>query len=148
MSEWSQSAARRSRQRLEAKFQLERKAVQDKETLDSKGRALWTSVKGVLARKCEEFNAEPGNKGVLGLIGTQTELTVRCSGQPQNITGSFNFDSISFSGKNGINFETAVYIRLTKDGMDVWLADGGDNPVDFDNAANEIIEAVLEGSGR
>jgi len=44
MSKWSEEAARRSRERREAKYIAERKAQQDKEILASKGRALWISI--------------------------------------------------------------------------------------------------------
>ena len=63
MSEWSEDAARRSRERQLAK-KIRAKSLQDKSVLnDQKGGALWSELNSLIARMCKEFNAEPGNIG-------------------------------------------------------------------------------------
>jgi hypothetical protein len=147
MSRWSEEAAKRSRERREAKYIAERKAQQDKELLTSKGRALWISMKSLLVRKCEEFNAEPGNSGVLWVVANPADVTLHCEQHPGVITGTFGDNAIVFSGKSGIAFAASLYMRFTKDQMDVCVADDSGRPVDFDDVANEMIEALLEAGG-
>jgi hypothetical protein len=147
MSRWSEEAARRSRERREAKYMAERKALQEKEVLASKGRVLWTSMKTALVRKCEEFNAEAGNNGVLWVVANPSEVTIHCGQQQGVITGTVGDNAIVFSGKNGVAFAASLYVRLTKDGFDVCATDDSGHPVDFDDVASEMLEALLEASG-
>ena len=147
MSKWSEEAARRSRERREAKYIAERKAQQDKETLASKGRALWISLKSTMVRKCEEFNAEPGNSGVLWVVANPTDVTLHCGQQAGVIYGTFADNAVVFTGKNGVAFAASLYIRFTKDGTDICLADDSGHPVSFEDIANQMIEGLLEANG-
>ena len=147
MSRWSEDAAKRSRERREAKYIAERKARQDKELLASKGRALWIAMKSTLVRKCEEFNAESGNNGVLWVVANPADVTLHCEQQPGVVTGTFADNAIVFSGKNGVAFAASLYMRFTKDQSDVCVADDSGHPVDFEDVANEMIETLLEISG-
>lgn len=147
MSRWSEEAAKRSRERREAKYLAERKAQQDKELLASKGRALWISMKSQLVRKCEEFNAEAGNNGVLWAVANPADITLHCEQQGAVITGTFGENAVVFSGKNGVAFAASLYMRFTKDQMDVCMADDAGRPVEFEDLANEMLETLLEASG-
>ena len=147
MSRWSEEAARRSRERREAKYIAERKAQQDKEILASKGRALWISMKSLLVRKCEEFNAEPGNNGTLWVVANPADVTLHCGQQAGIIYGTFGDNAVVFTGKNGVAYANSIYMRFTKDGTDVCVADDSGRPVNFEDAANEMIETLLEASG-
>ncbi len=147
MSRWSEEAAKRSRERREAKYLAERKAQQDKELLASKGRALWISIKSLLVRKCEEFNTEPGNKGVLWVVANPADVTIHCEQQQGAIAGTFADNAVVFSGKNGVAFAASLYMRFTKDGTDVSVMDDAGRPVDFEAVANQMIETLLEASG-
>jgi hypothetical protein len=147
MSRWSEEAARRSRERREAKYIAERKAQQDKELLASKGRALWISMKSLLVRKCEEFNAEPGNKGVLWIVANPADVTIHCEQHGGVITGTFADNAVVFSGKSGVAFAASLYMRFTRDGTDIGVMDDAGRPVDFEDVANEMIETLLEASG-
>ena len=147
MSRWSEEAARRSRERREAKYIAERKALQDKELIASKGRALWISMKSTLVRKCEEFNAEPGNAGVLWVVANPSDVTVHCEQQAGAIVGTFSDNAFVFSGKNGVAFAGSLYVRMTRDGSDVCATDDTGHPVNFEDVANEMIETLLEAGG-
>jgi hypothetical protein len=147
MSRWSEEAAKRSRERREAKYLAERKAQQDKELLASKGRTLWISMKSLLVRKCEEFNAEAGNKGVLWAVANPADITIHCEQQAGVITGTFADNAVVFSGKNDVAFAASLYMRFTKDQTDVCMADDAGRPVDFEDVANGMIETLLEASG-
>jgi hypothetical protein len=103
MSEWSENAAQRSRERQLAKKIRDTAPLQDKSVLNNqKGRALWSESRSLIARMCEEFNAEPGNIEILSLVSSQTGFTLSCTDHPAMITGTFSGDTIHFSGKNGI----------------------------------------------
>jgi len=147
MSKWSEEAARRSRDRREAKYLAERKAQQEKETLASKGRALWISMKSLLVRKCEEFNAEPGNNGTLWVVANPADVTLHCAQLPGVIYGTFGENAVVFAGKNGVAYAGSLYVRFTKDGSDVCVADDSGHPVNFEDVANDMIETLLEASG-
>jgi len=147
MSKWSEEAARRSRDRREAKYLAERKAQQEKETLASKGRALWISMKSLLVRKCEEFNAEPGNSGTLWVVANPADVTLHCEQQQGIIYGIYADNTVVFTGKNGIAYASSLYLRFSKDGSDVVVADDSGHPVNFEDIANEMIETILESSG-
>lgn len=147
MSRWSEDAAKRSRERREAKYLAERKAQQDKELLASKGRTLWISMKSLLVRKCEEFNAESGNNGVLWVVANPADITLHCEQHAGIITGTFADNAIVFSGKSGIAFAGSLYMRFTKDQTDVCITDDAGRPIDFEDLANEMIETLLESSG-
>jgi hypothetical protein len=147
MSKWSEEAARRSRERREAKYIAERKAQHDKEVLASKGRALWISMKSMLVRKCEEFNAEPGNRGTLWVVANPADVTLHCEQQTGIIHGTFADNAVVFTGKDGVAYAVSLYMRFTKDGTDVCVADDSGHPVNFEHVANEMIENLLEASG-
>ncbi len=147
MSRWSEDAAKRSQERREAKYLAERKAQQDKELLASKGRTLWISMKSLLVRKCEEFNQEIGNTGLLWVVANPADVTLHCEQQSGTITGTFGENAVVFSGKGGVAFAASLYMRFTKDQTDVCMADDAGRPIDFEDVANEMIEALLEASG-
>ena len=147
MSRWSEEAARRSRERREAKYLAERKALQDKELIASKGRALWITMKSTLVRKCEEFNAEPGNTGVLWVVANPADVTMHCAQQAGVIVGTFSDNAFVFSGKSGVAFAASLYVRLNRDGSDVCATDDTGRPVKFEDVASEMIETLLEANG-
>jgi hypothetical protein len=132
MSRWSEEAAKRSRDRREAKYLADRKAQQDRELLASKGRTLWISMKSLLVRKCEEFNAEAGNNGVLWVVANPSDVTLHCEQHSAVITGTFGENAVVFSGKDGVAFAASLYMRFTKDQTDVCMADDAGHPVEFE----------------
>jgi hypothetical protein len=148
MSSWSEEAARRSRERQQSKSIRDQKSLQDRNTLDAKGRALWSTIRNTLGRKCEEFNAEPGNVGTLSLMGNQSEVNVSIASGREMISGTYADDTITFMGKNGVKCGVQLRVRLTNDGLDVLLSDGRDRPVDPEELANDVIETLLQASGR
>lgn len=148
MSNWSEEAAKRSKERQRVKNIQDEKSVQIKNTMDSKGRALWSSIRHTIGTKCEEFNAEPGNMGTLRLSGNQSEITVGVANAQEIIVGTYGNDAVNFAGKNGVKYGVQLHIKLTNDGLDVWLSDGRDRPVDMEDLANDVIETLLQAGGR
>ena len=147
MSEWSEDAAQRSRERQLVKRIRDAKALQDNGVLNNqKGRALWSELRSLIARMCEEFNAEPGNIGMLSLVSSQTGFTLSCTHHPAMITGTFSGDTIHFSGKNGIRYEAQLHVRLTV-GLDAWLSDSRGRPANLAALSNDVIEIVLHANG-
>ena len=150
MSKWSEEAARRSRERQQNNIVSNEKSVQDKNILDSKGRALFAEVRSVIGKKCEEFNAEPDNTGTLSFVGTSRDFYVSCTGHRGMIGANYEQEghTIQFAGKNGVQYAGEIYVRLSSDGLDVWLSDALKRPVDIDRIANDIIETLLKATGR
>ena len=148
MSDWSEKAASLSRERQKVNEDKTSKSLQDRNTLDNKGRALWSTLRHTLGKKCEEFNAEPGNAGLFSLHGNLSQVTVTFTLQKEMIQGTFESDTVHFSGKNGVKYEVLLLLKLTPDGLDVWLFDGLDRPVDLEQLANDVIETLLRAGGR
>ena len=82
------------------------------------------------------------------MVGNVDELTVSCTGRREMIKGTFGNDEVCFSGKNGVQYEKRTFIRLTLDGLDVWLAADFGLPVDLEELTSEIVETLLAASGR
>lgn len=148
MSNWSEDAARRSRDRQQVNKIQDPKSVQNRNTLDAKGRALWSHIQHTMGQMCEDFNAEPGNMGTLSVVGNQSEVTVSITNSQELVRGTFGDDTISFSGKNGVTYEVQLRVSLTTDGSDICLLDGRGRPVEIEALASDVIETLLQASGR
>lgn len=148
MSEWSAEASRQSRERQEVRKLADEKSVRDKQTLDNGGRTLWLDLRSLMRHKCEEFNGEPGNVGILSLTGMQSSVSLCCAAHQATIDGSFSDNTVHFSGKNGVEYEVLLSVRLTPNGVETWLADSAGRPVVPDVLANEAIDTLLRASGR
>ena len=148
MSDWSDGAVRRSRNRIEANANKNAKALQDKGVLDGEGMELWSQLKATIGRMCEDFNSDRNRTTSLNFKEDQSEFTLSCANNPGVIAGKYSGITFSFVGKNGINYNSTIIVKLTNDGLGVWPASAKGEPVTIEDYASELIELVLIAAGR
>lgn len=143
MSDWAEGVAWRYREKRQEELLWAEKSILDRRTLDRKGILLWGELRAALAHNCAEFNKTPGNKGRLSLFTSQDNAIckVAITGDHRRIVGTWRDNDFSFEGEGGITFNEWWHINLTKDCLDVWIADKNNCPV----TVKEIAQAVVEG---
>lgn len=119
-------------------------SLQDRQTLDRKTPALWSGLIRVLEAKVNEFNAVAGASKKLSLISGFPAFTLARPESKALIVGNLREDRILFSGKNGLRLEVEWRIRVTTDGLDIWLFDSDNRPADMENVSANLIEQLLE----
>jgi hypothetical protein len=142
------SAAERSRDRQNKKSLSAAKSLQDKHILDMKGAQLLSQLRHLFMQECEAFNAEPGNTGTLSFLGSRSGFKMSCKGSPARVSGEFAEDGISINGENGVAYQVEYDLRLTPDGLGVWLSDKNGSPYTLKDIVDSAVDALLGASGR
>ena len=142
MSTWSAEAAQRDNERQELSRLRMEKSLQDHRILQTKGDAIWARLRSLFGKKCNEFNAEPGKAGILSCDADFLKCKIWLTGRHQCIIGTYNNLTLQFSG---IEPKCEVYwhVKLTADGLGVWLSDNEGRPVTIDEIADAAIEILL-----
>jgi hypothetical protein len=140
---WAESVGQRYQEKEYIERLMAEKSVQDRRTLDAKGRLLWGELRAAIGKCCSEFNSTPGNRGRLSFNFQADTCKAFFTGQYRRIVGTFEGDTFAFRGNGGTAFDSIWKIKLTKDGLDVWLSDGNNSPVTVDEVAETIVEALL-----
>lgn len=120
------------------------KSLQDRQTLDRKTPALWLNLCTAIGTKVKEFNTNSGPGCKLLLTAKLPAFTLARIGRKALAVGNLNDDRIAISGKNGLRLEEEWRVKVTVDGLDVWLFDGENCPAELDAFAENLIERLLE----
>lgn len=144
MSTWSAGAARRDNERQElSRLRLE-KIVQDRRIIDKKGSVQWANLRAFIGAECKAFNREPGKTGVLSCDADFLQCRIWLTGRHPSIAGKFDGATIWFNGQGPVRYEGYWNVKLTDDGLDVWLSDSAGSPTTIEDIASAVIDALLE----
>lgn len=144
MSSWAVELEARSKKREEMTNLRTAKAIQDRQTLNQKTPTLWFEFMRELESKVKEFNAVCGIDRRLSLHANLPAFTLSRPTRKALIAGTLANDKLTIAGKNGLRHEADWRIKVTADGLDVWLFDSDDNPAELETFAIGLIERLLE----
>ena len=144
MSTWSVGAAQRDSERQElSRLRLE-KTVQDRRIIHKKGSIQWARLRALIGTECKAFNGEPGKTGVLSCDADFLKCRIWLTGRHPSIAGEFDGTTILFNGQGPVHYEAYWHIKLTDDGLDVWLSNTKGSPTTIEEISSAVIDALLE----
>lgn len=144
MDSWAVNAAERDSERQQLALLRMKQSLQDHAVLTANIQLLNARWRSVLGGMVEDFNSQPGKRGMLSVEVNAESCRVWITAQPYCISGRISGGILQFKGKPPVRFDQAWQIKLAPDRLGVWIADSKDAPVTLDEIACTIIEAVLE----
>lgn len=143
MPNWSAEAAKRDNERqVKAELRLER-FVRDRRIISTQGGVEWARLRSALGAKCREFNEEPGKWGLLSCDANLLSCRVWITGREFSISGHYSEGIIRFRAAGSVHFGAHWEVKLTEDGLGIWLRDERGQAVTVEDIAEKVIEILL-----
>jgi hypothetical protein len=140
MSQWSKNAAQRYAEKRDAEL----KALRDRNDIDLRAPDMWRSISGIVARKCREFNSEPGTGNVLFFDGIEPyKIKVIRTDTHQRVTIAFTerLYSITIDGPRD---QEKFDFQPISGTSEVGLFDSNGQQLAMEDFASATVDLLLE----